>query len=92
MTRRPTKLLCAIALPASLIVAAPAFAEDRPPTPSERAAIEKILKSAGYTSWEEIEFDDGRWEVDDARTANGREYDLKLDPKTLKIVSRRADD
>lgn len=92
MTRRPIKLLRAIALPASLIVATPALADDRPPTPSERAAIEKVLKDAGYTSWEEIEFDDGRWEVDDARTANGREYDLKLDPKTLKIVSRRADD
>ena len=86
-----TKLLLVFALPASLIFTAPAFANDRPPTPSERASIEKVLKDAGYTSWEEIEFDDGRWEVDDARTANGQEYDLKLDPKTLKIVSRRAD-
>lgn len=86
-----TKLLFALALPASLILTAPALANDRPPTPSERAAIEKVLKSAGYVFWEEIEFDDGRWEVDDASAANGREYDLKLDPKTLKIVSRRAD-
>ncbi|PKP87815.1 MAG: hypothetical protein CVT78_05770 [Alphaproteobacteria bacterium HGW-Alphaproteobacteria-17] len=91
VTPRPTKWLLALALPATLLVAGPAAATDRPPTPSEREAIEKVLKDAGFKSWEEIEFDDGHWEVDDARTADGREYDLKLDPKTLKIVSRRAD-
>ena len=92
VTRRPTKWLLALAFPATLLIAGQAAAADRPPTPTEREAIETILKDAGFASWEEIEFDDGKWEVDDARTADGREYDLKLDPKTLKVVSRRADD
>lgn len=73
------------------LVASPALA-DRPPTAKERAAIEQKLRAQGFVSWEEIEFDDGKWEVDDARTRAGVEYDLKLDPRTLKIVKRDRDD
>jgi hypothetical protein len=69
-----------------------ANADDRPPSAEERAQIEKSLRDAGYTSWEEIEFDDGLWEVDDAKKAgDNREFDLKLDPKTYKIVSEQED-
>src|SRR3546814_1038445 len=57
----------------------------------ERAAIEKVLRAQGFVSWEEIELDDGRWGVDDARDAKGVEYDLKIDPKTLKIVRKEED-
>lgn len=74
------------------ITALPAQADDRPPTAEERAAIEASLKAAGYLSWEEIEFDDGLWEVDDARKAgSGQEWDVKLDPTTYAIVSQRED-
>lgn len=74
-------------------LAQPAFADDRPPTADERAAIEASLKAAGYVSWEEIEFDDGLWEVDDARKAGaGQEWDVKLDPASYAIVSERQDD
>jgi hypothetical protein len=71
----------------------PAIAKaDRLPSAEEKAQIEKVLRDAGYATWEEIEFDDGFWEVDDARKAgDNREFDLKLDPKTYKIVSERED-
>lgn len=65
---------------------------DRAPTAEERQKIEATLKTEGFVSWEEIEFDDGRFEVDDARDKDGVEYDLKLDPKTFKIVRRTRDD
>ena len=65
--------------------------DDRPPTHRERAKIEKVLQSNGFTRWKGIEFDDGRWEVDDAMTADGHEFDLKLDPTTLEIVKRERD-
>lgn len=42
-------------------------------------------------TWEEIEFDDGVWEVDDARKEGDREFDLKLDPATYKILVERED-
>jgi len=87
MTKTLT-LLTAFAMTAS--VAAPALA-DRAPTAEERTAIEDVLKKSGYTSWEEIEHDDGMWEVDDARGSDGVEYDLKLDPQSLEIVKKIRD-
>jgi len=77
----------------ALCLAQPALADDRAPTAEERSAIEASLKAAGYVSWEEIELDDGLWEVDDARKAGGGEdWDVKLDPATYAVVSERQDD
>lgn len=71
--------LCALATPVLAY-------DDRKPTAEELAAIEAVLRAAGYVSWDEIEFDDGVWEVDDARKADGAEHDLELDPTSLEIV------
>ena len=75
-----------------LLLGLPAWA-DRDPTPAERAQIEQVLRANGYSTWDDIEFDDeeGLWEVDDARASDGKEYDLKLRPGSLEIVSRRLD-
>lgn len=74
---------------AALAVAIPAFAlAGRPPTPEERARIEAALRNLGYVAWEEIEFEDGVWEVDDARMPDGTEYDLKLRPETFEVIER----
>jgi hypothetical protein len=84
----PLALILAALLMAPII----ARADDRPPTAEERVQIEKSLRDAGYTTWEEIEFDDGVWEVDDAKKAgDNREFDLKLDPQTYKIIVERED-
>jgi Peptidase propeptide and YPEB domain len=77
----------ALALVFGSWLVAPAFA-GRPPTPRERAHIEAALLAQGFQRWEEIELDDGHWQVDEAVSFNGREYDLKLDPYTLAIVER----
>jgi hypothetical protein len=70
---------------------------DRAPNQEERTAIEAALRAAGFTSWEEIEFDDDDddeddqvWEVDDATGADGQEYDLKLD-QSYQIIKRERD-
>ncbi len=91
MTRFTSVLCCAVAAAALLPV--PAFA-DRKPTLEERGHIESRLKGWGYTSWDEIEFDDDRgvWEVDDARASDGKFYDLKLDRRSLNIIKRKRDD
>src|SRR3546814_8665249 len=87
MAASRTAMLLALA---AAFGATPALA-DRDANAEERAAIEKVLRAQGFVSWEEIELDDGRWEVDDARDAKGVEYDLKIDPKTLKIVRKEED-
>lgn len=72
------------------LLAAPAFA-DRPPTLEEREVIQSALIAEGFISWKEIEWDDdGYWEVDDALTAEGHEYDLKLDTE-FQIIERERD-
>jgi len=69
-----------------------AHANDRVPNAAERASIEDTLKQAGYVSWEEIEFDDGVWEVDDARKEGSTvKYDLKISPENWQIVKVRED-
>ncbi len=50
-----------------------------------------MLKQEGFTKWSEVELDDGMIEVDDAYDATGKKFDLKLDPKTLAIVKRKAE-
>ena len=77
-----TMLAAAITLPASA---------DDEAGPEDRARIAEALEAAGYSSFEEVEFDDGVWEVDDAVGSDGREYDLELDPETLEIIDIEED-
>lgn len=85
-------VIAAPVLLAAGLAVSPALADDRKPTPEELARIEAVLKAEGFTSWGEIELDDNRvWEVDDARHADGKEYDLDLDPQSLAIIKRDPD-
>jgi hypothetical protein len=88
MNQTIKSVLAALAMSAA--AASPSLA-DRAPTADERAKIEQMLRSEGFTSWDEIELDDDGWEVDDAKGSNGREYELKLDRDTLRIIKRDAD-
>jgi hypothetical protein len=88
MNKTIKSVLAALAMSAA--AASPSLA-DRAPTAHERAKIEQMLRSEGFTSWDEIELDDDGWEVDDAKGSNGREYELKLDRDTLRIIKRDAD-
>ena len=77
---------------AAVLLAPLAAAEARDPTPERRAQIEAALRDQGYTAWDDIdEEQNGRIEVDDARHADGKEYDLELDPQTLRVIKREED-
>jgi len=80
--------LAALAL--GLAFTGSAFA-DRAPTPEEKTKIEAVLKQEGFTKWKKIEVEDDEIEVDDAIDANGKQFDLELDPKTFAIVKRKAE-
>ena len=83
--------ICLMAAAALLGAPAPAaLADDRDPTPEERARIESVLSAEGFVEWDDIEWEDSVWEVDDAETADGKEYDLKLD-QTFNIIEREED-
>jgi hypothetical protein len=63
---------------------------ERKPSDTERATIEQMLTKEGFVSWGEIEWDgDGPvWEIDNARMADGRRFDLKISPGTLTVIKR----
>ena len=67
-----------------------ALADEKLPA-DQQTKVEEMLRKEGFTKWDEIELDDGMIEVDDATDANGKQFDLKLDPKTLEIVKRKAE-
>jgi len=60
--------------------------------PPDKAKVEAALKAQGFTSWESIVLDKGTWEVDEAIDASGKRFDLRIDPKTLKIISKEEED
>ena len=78
-------------LAAALLLAAagPALA-DRAPTLNERALIERALRVQGFVSWGDIDLDEGEgvWDVEDALSVDGREYELKLRARTLEVIER----
>lgn len=68
----------------------------REPNADERTRIEQTLRSNGFVSWDDIELDDGVWEVDDAMRTAGAEgrresCDLELSPASYEITKRDCD-
>jgi peptidase YpeB-like protein len=65
-------------LAAFLILASMPAGAGRPVTEEERTKLMAAIVAAGCSGGK-LEFDDGRYEVDDARCSDGRIYDLKFD-------------
>lgn len=75
---------------AAFLIASPAYA-DRPVTPGEHAAISQALAVHGCRGGKfEFDRDDNRYEVDDTRCADGREYDIDLDTR-FRIIKKKRD-
>lgn len=85
------RVLTPVVLALAAIPFAGAALADQPLPADQLAKVEALLRQQGFTKWKEIELDDGMIEVDDAIDANGKEFDLKLDPVSLEIKSRKAD-
>lgn len=85
------RLIPGLAALAFALTLAPTAHADTPLPAEQQAKVEAMLRQEGFTKWSEIELDDGMIEVDDAIGADGKKVDLKLDPKTLAIVKRKAD-
>ncbi|WP_136650269.1 PepSY domain-containing protein [Paracoccus aeridis] len=88
MSSRMFGLLSAILLAVAPL--SPALADDRDPTAEELGKIEAALRAEGFTAWEEIELDDGVWEVDDAVSGDGLKYDVVLD-QSFAVIAREED-
>lgn len=65
--------------------------EERAPTAEERERVLKALEALGYKEPKEIEIEGRYIEVEDALHTDGKRYELKLDPKTLKVLKRKVE-
>jgi hypothetical protein len=73
-----------------LAIGAPALAKDRPVTDEERAKLVAAVAAQGCSGGK-MEFDDGHFEVDDAKCNDGREYDLEFDI-AFNLIKKKVDD
>jgi hypothetical protein len=77
-----------IGLGLAIAWASPALA-DRPLTEDERTKLVDALKAQGCTGGK-MEFDDGRFEVDDATCADGKTYDFHFD-QSFAVTKKELD-
>jgi hypothetical protein len=63
---------------------------DRPLTEQERTQLAAALQAQGCSGGK-MEFDDNKFEVDDARCADGKTYDLDFDA-SFKLIKKDQDD
>ena len=80
------------ALVAALASPALAKKDPRPPSPEQRVRIEAALRSQGYVRWSGIRTDDDGPEVDSAWDRQGRRFEVKLHPRTLKVIRIERED
>jgi hypothetical protein len=73
-----------------LLTSSAALADDRPLTDDERTKLMAAISAEGCSGGT-FEFDDGHYEVDDARCSDGHRYDLKFDA-SLKLIEKDRDD
>lgn len=74
---------------AIVLVSTGALAADRPVTDEEKAKLDAALSAEGCTGGK-LEFDDGKFEVDDATCADGKKYDLDFDTN-YKLIRKKLD-
>ncbi|MBR2536621.1 MAG: PepSY domain-containing protein [Hyphomicrobium sp.] len=67
------------------------LADGRAPTAEEKATIETALKGQGFSTWGKIEFDDGKWEIDNAMHSDGKTYDVDLAKADLAVLKKELD-
>ena len=81
------ELLAALAVAALTTTTALA---DRPVTTEERAKLVELLAAEGCEGGE-MEFDDGKFEIDDTLCADGREWDYEFSRDFVLIKKERDD-
>ena len=65
--------------------------DERAATPEEEGSIRASLEAQGYGGVQDIEVDDGRFELD-AISPAGQPVDLELDLATLEILRETGDE
>jgi Peptidase propeptide and YPEB domain len=84
------RYLLLVAMGILLMLVATTVRGDRPVTEEEKAKLLSAIAAEGCSGGK-MEFDDGKYEVDDAKCSDERIYDLKFDPDFRLIKKERED-
>jgi hypothetical protein len=81
-------MVCAV-LPLSVMGARAGWLQEETPPPNAKplSMIVKMLEDKGYGRISEVEFEDGKWEVE-VHQANGKELELHVDPLSGQIATK----
>lgn len=83
--------IAAFLLASAAFFSMPLSAASRPPGDARPLSeIVAGLERQGYGPIVEVEFEDGRWEVEAYR--EGRRFDLRVDPYSGAVISERLED
>jgi uncharacterized membrane protein YkoI len=84
-TRTTRRWLAPTALAAALALSAPLAAQEGGNAAAAdtltKPQVQAMLEAKGYTKVHDIEFDNGMWEAE-AESADGRNVDVRLDPRS----------
>lgn len=85
--KRFSRLACLLVAVVSLGASVPASAgHEREEALQHQGAVVEFLHGKGFVKWDEVEWRQGLWKVENATRADGRRYDLELEANTLEIV------
>ena len=79
-----------LVLVAFLCMVAATAKADRPVTDAERQKLVPTVAAQGCSGGK-MQWDDGRYEVDDATCRDGRKYDLKFDAQ-FRLIKKELED
>jgi uncharacterized membrane protein YkoI len=80
-TRTTRRWLAPTVLAAALVLSGPLAAQDAGADTLTKPQVQAMLEAKGYTKVHDIEFDNGMWEAE-AESADGRNVDVRLDPRS----------
>jgi hypothetical protein len=79
-----------VAMTFIMVLAGGALA-DRPVTEEEKTKLAAAVAAQGCSGGKKMEFDDGKFEVDDASCADGKKYDLDFDT-SFQLIKKEVED
>ena len=82
-----TAIVAAFILAASSFTAQAGWFEDETPPANAKplSVIIKAVEDQGYKTITEVEFEDGKWEIE-IHQPGGKESEIHVDPMTAKVV------
>lgn len=86
-----TAATAAVLLAAFGLATGSALADGRAPNAEEATRVSAALNKLGFSSWQKVELESNKWDVDDAKHSDGKVYDVDLALTDFSVLKREID-